>query len=398
LVALVGAVPLPAAAATDEAVSFTVRDVQVDVTADNVNVARQQAFVKGQRDAFDRLMQRFTTPDEAARLPQVTDGQIDDLVLDVGVDQEKRSTVRYIATLSVRFKPDGIRQLLHDAGIAFVEWRGPPVAVLPVLKTEGGPILWEANNPWRDAWKSAAAQGLVPLTVPAPPPADQAAADALQAVTAGPEVVNTFAARYQTQDVLVAVGVIGKTDDGRATFDATFTGAGPLAAAVQGTKSWQGEAGETLDSLLHRAVTDTATAMNAAFKANNMVPVGELTSMSVMVPISGLQDWTQLREKLARTTVVRSWDVGAISRSSASLVLHYSGQQPQLESMLVQNGLVLSWADDHWVLQVALARPADTNTQDNPPAASDAPAPAPNPPAAPVDQTPASATSPVANP
>ncbi len=346
-------------AAAEQADSYTVRDVEVDVTADNVNLARQQAFAKGQRDAFDRLIQRFTTPDEAAHLPAVSDAQLDDLVLDVGVDQEKQSTVRYIATLSVRFKSEAIRQMLHDAGIAYTEWRGKPVVVLPVLKTDVGPILWEQNNPWRDAWKGAAAQGLVPLAVPAPPAASQAPDDALQAATAGPDVLAAFAARYDAQDLLVLTGVIGHTDDGRTTFDVALAGVGPLAAAVTGGKTWQGDAGESIESVMHRAVTDIAAMLNDTYKRDNMVPAGDAESLSVMVPVAGLADWTQLRGRLARTTAVRSWEIGAISQSSASLVLHYVGAQQQLEAALVQNGLVLSWAEDHWVLQNAQAKPAD---------------------------------------
>lgn len=348
------------AARAQDSESFTVRDVQVDVTADNVNLARQQAFAKGQRDAFDRLMQRFTTPDEASRLPVLGDAQLDDLVLDVGVDQEKRSNVRYIATLSVRFKADAIKQLLQGAGIAYLEWRGPPVAVLPVLKTDGGPILWEATNPWRDAWKSSAAQGLVPLVVPAPAAAAQASDDALQAATAGPDLLAAFASRFGTQDLIVAVGVTGRTDDGRTTFDVTISGVGPLAAAVVGQRTWQGDANESLDLLLRRAVTDLATAVNAAYKSDNLLPTGEAATLAVSVPLNGLADWTQLREKLARTPAIRSWEIGAISQSSASLVLHYLGTQQQLEGTLVQNGLVLSWADDHWVLQLVQAKPGAT--------------------------------------
>lgn len=372
-----------------DADSFTVRDVAEDVTADNVNLARQQAFAKGQRDAFDRLMQRFTTPEEAAHIPQVTDTELDDLVLDVGVDQEKRSNVRYIAMLSVRFKADGVRELLHNANIAYVEWRGRPVAVLPVIKTDNGPILWEANNPWRDAWKSPAAQGLVPLKVPPPPPVSQMPDDALQAATAGPDTISTFAARYNTQDVIVAVAVIGKTDDGNATLDVTVNGVGPLASAIAGAKNWKADGGETLPALLQQAVTDLTAAINAAFKTDNMMPAGDAASLSVMVPLSGLPQWTQVREKLARTPAIRSWEVGAISQSSASLVLHYVGPQPQLEGTLVQNGLVLSWADDHWVLQVAMAKPASTN----PPPAATAP-PAANPPPVPPAVLPSDSAAP----
>jgi hypothetical protein len=347
----------PAGAVDDD--SYTVHDVHVDVTAENVNVARQQGFAKGQRDAFDALIQRFTTPEEAAHLPPVKDDQLDELVLDVGVDQEKRSTVRYIATLSVRFKPDEIRRLLRDAGIAYTEWRGRPLVVLPVLKTDNGPLLWESGNGWANAWKGGAAQGLVPIVVPAPPPSAQAPDDALQAATAGPDTLAAFATRFETQDLVVAAGVIGRTDDGRATFDVTLTGAGPLAAAMAGTRSWQGEAGEALEAVLRRAVTDIAATANDDYKRDNMLPTGETQSLAVSVPIGGLADWEQLRARLIRTTAVRSWEVAALSQTSAALVLHFLGAQQQLEAAMVQNGLVLSWADDHWVLQTQQTKPAE---------------------------------------
>ena len=346
-------------ARAQDADSYTVHDVHEDITAENVNVARQQAFAKGQQDALAALIQRFTTPDEAAHVPAVTPEQLDNLVLDVGVDQEKRSTVRYIATLSVRFKPDAIRKLLHDAGVAYTEWRGRPMVVLPVLKTDNGPLLWEQGNGWRNMWASGAAQGLVPIEVPAPQPAAQAPEDALQAATAGPDTLTAFASRFDTQDLLVAAAVIGRTDDGKVTLDVTFTGNGPLAGAVVGSKSWQGDAGESLESVMRRAVVDSAGTINDTYKRDNMLPAGDAQSLSVMVPVAGLADWSALRAKLVRTTAVRSWDVGALSQSSASLVLHYVGPQDQLEAALVQNGLVLSWADDHWVLQVAQAKPAE---------------------------------------
>ena len=342
-----------------DADSFTVHDVGVDVTAENVSVAQKEAFASGQRDAFDRLIQRFTTADEASHIPAVTPDALDNLVLDVGVDQEKRSTVRYIATLSVRFKSEAIRKLLRDAGIAYTEWRGKPMLVLPVLKTDIGPLLWEPGNAWRNAWKGGAAQGLVPLVVPSPPASGQAPDDALQAATAGPETLTAFAARFDAQDLLVATGVIGRTDDGRATFDVTLAGTGPLAGAVAGARNWQGEAGEALEALLHRAVIDLAAVINDAYKRDNMLPTGDAESLSVMVPVSGLADWTQLRNRLTRTPAVRGWEVGAMSQTSASLVLHFVGAQQQLEAALVQNGLVLSWADDHWVLQTAQGKPAE---------------------------------------
>lgn len=340
---------------------FTVRDVGVDVTADNVNIARQQAFADGQREAFQTLLKRLTVQSDWPRLPQVSDDDLNNLVLDVGVDSEKRSSVRYIATLSVRFKPEAVRRLLRDAGIPYVEWRGRPVFVLPVLKTDNGPVLWEEANPWRAAWKSGAAQGLVPLAVPPSPPAGQGAADALQAATPNPDVLNGFVQRLGAQDLLIAVATLAPQPDSKTVnLDVVLSGTGPIAGTASGTRSYQGQAGETADAVMHRAVEDIAAAINDTYKSGNLLQFDHPATLHVTAPLSGLPDWIALREKLARSTPVRSYEVSSISQSSASLTLDYVGDQSQLSAVLMQNGLVLSWQEDHWVLQNVVAKPGST--------------------------------------
>ena len=76
-----------------------------------------------------------------------------------------------------------------------------------------------------------------------------------------------------------------------------------------------------------------------------------------MVPLSGLDDWLAIRDRLTRSTPVRTYEVAAISKAEAALVLHYVGEQQQLESVFQQNGLVLSWASDHWILQSIVPKP-----------------------------------------
>ncbi len=357
-VASILALSLPVRVAlAQETDAFLVRDLQVDVTAENVNLARDQAFAQAQRAALGELLQRLTAQADWTRLPQVSDAQLDDLVLDVGVDQEKRSEVRYIATLSVRFKPEPVEALLREANIPYGEWRGRPVIVLPVLKTETGPLLWEKVNPWRDAWQSAAAQGLVPLIVPAPPKPGTGLDDALQAATAAPEQIDAFAKRYETQDLLILTASATTGADGKVALDVAIAGAGPLAASVSGARQVQGESGEAATNVMRRAVIEIAAAVNDAYKAGNLLSFAAGDQISVIVPLGGFADWIALREKLARSIPVRAWEVASISQKSASLVLHYVGDQKQLETVFVQNGLVLSWAEDHWLLQNVVAKP-----------------------------------------
>lgn len=340
---------------------FPVRGVKVDVTAANVTLARDQAMADGQRQAFVLLTQRLTAAADWTRLPVVSDQDLQDLILDVGIEQEKRSSVRYIASIGVRFKAEAVRSLLRSAGIAYAEWRGRPIAVLPVYQIESGPILWEPQNPWRDAWKSTAAQGVVPLVVPAAPSADQITLplSATQAAQGSPDTLAAVSQRYNTADVIIAVAALGHTDDGKIKVDVTLIGSGPVGALASGPRSVQGDAGEPAESVLRRAVADVSQTVNDGYKAGNLLQFDHSATLAVLVPLNGsLADWTTLRDNLTRSTAVRSYEVAALSRMEASLVLHYVGDQRQLESVFVQNGLVLSWAGDHWILQNAASHPA----------------------------------------
>jgi hypothetical protein len=335
---------------------FTVRAVQVDVSADNVSAARDRALAEGQRQALDILLQRLTAQADWSRLPKLTGSDLEDAVLDVGIDQEKRSTVRYLATLSVRFKPDAIRRLLRGAGIAYADWRGRPVVVLPVFQGDAAPVLAESPNPWRDAWRSGAAQGIVPLLSPSPEQLE-GVVTAPQAAAAAPETFSAVAQRFTTQDILVALASLQHPDAGKTRLDVVLTGSGPIAQPLSGNRSYDGQPGETPDALMRRAVDDIARTASDGWKAGNLLQFDRQANLAVLVPLAGFEDWLAVRDRLSRSTPVRGYEVAALSRSEAALVLHYVGEQAQLESSFQQNGLALSFATDHWILQTQPARP-----------------------------------------
>lgn len=343
-------------ASAQSADPFTVRNVQVDVSAENVGVARDRALTEGQRQAYDAVMQRLTAPADWPRLPKLSDRDLENVVLDVGIDQEKRSAVRYLATMSVRFKPDAIRRLLRGANIAYAEWRGRPVVVLPVYQGDNNPVLGESPNPWREAWRSGAAQGIVPLVVPAPDQTE-GTVTAAQAAAGGPDVLASVGQRFNTQEVLIAVATPQRLDGGKVKVDVALAGTGPVGGSLSGARSYASEAGESLDAVLRRAVEDIAKAANDGWKSGNLLQFDRSASIAVMVPLSGFDEWLVVRDKLTRSTPVRAYEVAAISKAEAALVLHFVGDQQQLESVFMQNGLVLTWAADHWVLQNTGARP-----------------------------------------
>src|SRR5579883_2062717 len=100
---------------------FTITPVPVDATAANATAARDQALAEGQQHAFRLLMERLTVASGANRLPRVSNAQVVNLVQGFEVANERRSGVRYLADYTFHFRPDAVRQLLRQSGIAFAE-------------------------------------------------------------------------------------------------------------------------------------------------------------------------------------------------------------------------------------------------------------------------------------
>lgn len=342
---VVPAVLLPLPSRAQQYEPFTVSGVPVDVRAENVNLARSQALLEGQRTAFQVLVQRLSSAADSQKLPHLSDEDLQNIVLDVGIDQEKRSAVRYLATLSVRFKPEAVRRLLRGANVAYAEWRGRPVVVVPLTMGEDGLPLPDGVNPWRDAWRAAGGAGVVPIQVQAADPAD--AADPL-----------SLQQRFNTQDVVVTEALPQRIEGGLVKLDVTSHALGPVGGVLDGSRGYQGEVGESMEMLLRRAAQDMAKTVNDNWKNGNMLQFDRVAALAVMVPLGGFDEWLALRDRLNRSTPVRAFEVAALSKNEAALVLHYVGDQQQLSQVLMLNSLVLTWAEDHWQLQAVQARPA----------------------------------------
>ena len=329
---------------------FLVRNLVQDIRDSNLVQARNQALLLGQREAYQVLMQRVTAQSDWPRIPKLDDSGIQDLVLDVGIDQEKQGPGRLIATLSVRFKTEGVRKLLRGAGIAYAEWRGRPLMVIPVWQTEtAGTVYAEGPNPWRDMWKAGTPEGLVALSVPDAKLLGGMAPTTLATVT--PDELAGLLTRLNTSDVLVVIAAPGKSENGQLKLDLTVAGSGPLASHMSGQRGLGGDAGESQEQLMLRAASELARGLDNEWKAGNLLQYDKQGTLMAMAPLSGFDEWLGLRDRLNRATAVRAYELAALSKTEAALVLHYVGEQGQLESMLMQNGLVLTWEDEHWALR-----------------------------------------------
>lgn len=346
---LLAALAISGPAAAQSADVYTVTGVAVDISAANAAAAQGQALAEGQRRAFEELVRRLVPAGEDQRLPRLSQAEIEALVRDVAIESEKRSSVRYLATLSVRFKPEAVRRFLGGSEVPYTETRRQPAVVLPVHIGDEA-VLWDDPNPWREVWARRRDDGLAPLIVPLGELQDVLTVTAEQALIGDDAALSAIARRHGAAEVLVLAAVVTPQPDGGTLLEVTVTGQGPAAPAEAWTRTFQGGAGESERMLLERAAEAVAVALGEGYKQESLVAEENPSSLSALVPLTGLGDWLKVRQGLSRVSLVRSYDVLSLGAKEAALVIHFVGERVQLESVLAQQGLLLSWGDGFWLM------------------------------------------------
>lgn len=350
LVLLLIALPLGGGARSQTASdAFTVRGIQVDVSAASIQAAKDQAIVEAQRQAFRQLLERLTVPADHARLPKA-DGV--EYVRDFSVEQERAIPGRYMASLAVRFNSTAVKKLLQGANIPFAEPRPRALAVVPVFRSAAAkPVLWDDPNPWRAVW-SGVAGGLVPLVVPAGDLTDSQTLSVEQALAGDMTALQTLAGRWRTSDVLVLTATLSAT--GKSLDVAAL--ATPGAPKPFDSLSYQAAEGENADSMMLRAARDIARAVDTVYKQPNLLQFDRAASLSVLAHLEGLEDWLSVRERLGRVPMVRRWELVSLSKTEAALVVHFVGEQDQVRSALSTAGLPTEWNDGFWIMRLSGTR------------------------------------------
>ncbi|MPZ11446.1 MAG: DUF2066 domain-containing protein [Kiloniellaceae bacterium] len=353
---------------------FTVRNVAVDETAQTAADARQAALAVGQRRAFRRLMGRLVPEDQQARIPDVDANLLQYYVLDFSVNNERTSTVRYLADLTFRFNPHEIRKLLRGAEVAFAETRGKPVVVLPVFSdpvTE--PTLWTDENPWREIWAQRPGDdGLVPLTVPLGDLGDLAAIDAPQALAGDAAALRAIAERYGAEDVVVAEATLsGDPESGSGVLQVVSRRYNDgTAGATQRDKLVQ-VSGEPYDGFLQRAAARIDSSIQETWKQQYLLQFGNQRSLLAFIPLGSLDDWLILRRRLEGVAAIQQTGLVTLSREEAQMEITFVGDEQRLTRALAQRDLFLALRpDSNWELTLADRRPR------SPAGASELPPPA----------------------
>ena len=117
---------------------INVSGIEINVTGDNAEEARQKGWREAQRMAWEKLGG-----------PDLSDSQLQGLVSAIVIQQEETGPRRYVATLGVAFDRQRASGYLGSSGETR---RSAPMLVLPVTVSGGTDLMYQQVNPWQRAW------------------------------------------------------------------------------------------------------------------------------------------------------------------------------------------------------------------------------------------------------
>lgn len=320
---------------------FVVRGVALDERAETAAAARASALAKGQREAFIRLEARLTRSVHRGLADVVDADTLRFLVDSIQIDDEKTSTVRYLANLTVEFKPDAVRNLLRFSGVPFAELRSRPLTIVPVLARIDRYILWEDPNPWREAWRNhPEGAGLVPMLAPIGDLSDLATLSVDQAVSGDLEALTEFSAHYGARGALVAITNVFETEPGILRSDIVTLPVG-LPEMTPFSISVSGPEGETEVALFARAVAEIREVVEDEWKAANAIASSNISRIRAAVAISGLENWVDIRARIASVPAVTKVQVVLLTATTAEVEINYRGDLVRLARSFERFDLVL---------------------------------------------------------
>jgi len=336
---LVVAIGLPAFAGN----VFNVEKIAVDVTAGSASDARAAALLDGQKRGLQTVIRRLTLRDEWSKLPTIEQIEVEKFVEGFRVSDEKTGRNRYLATLSVQFKPGALSRYLRNYEVAITESQAPSVLLLPVLEDAEGLQAW-GENWWRQGWMARDLDNNpAPMTLPLGGIDDSTLIGAEDILIGNPMKLGELNARYGTDTVVVAHALADVT--GQLGVTAYIFGpseADVIVLTYRGAKPHAEMAEQAIDALIDD--------LNDRWKRIAAVASDDMLELQAKLTFGDLPTWRRQLARLDEANLIRKMSIVEMTANYAYVRFSYIGSLEQLSSNLHQAGLHLAQTENGWQL------------------------------------------------
>ncbi len=323
---------------------YTIYNISMDETARTSSLASQAALRKAQRLGLNKLFRKIIREEDYGKLPDLSDGQVTELVNGFEVANEKTSRVRYIADFTVHFSREKIYNFLSVLGMPFAETLSNPARLLTVVEIDGAVMLWESSNSWRTAWRDYdTINNLVPIEIIDSSKIHRMTVSPWQAQRGDPAMINRLAAEVRGRDLYVMSAKVSyDVLTGNRVLDLTVFKEGLATPAYVTQVSVAEEGPETLDKLYQEAIDRATYWLDNQWKEKVMIHFGEASQLTVRIDFSSPEDWFAIKRKLDGISLIRKVILQKFSTTGALARMEHSGDVEQIILTLEQENMALT--------------------------------------------------------
>lgn len=330
---------------------YVVKNITVDVTAENSVSAQEKAFEQAQKKAYDQLVDRLVEEGQVEGIKTADNDTISTFIRDFEVTNERLSATRYIGTYTFRFRETAIAQYFSNSGVTFTQAQSRPLLVLPVIQIRGKNMLWSEENVWMQAWsRIQVSPGVVPVEVPIGDLSDINDIDNNQPLRYERSKLNRMLSRYNASEAAIMIAVpdqnlaLSRTSADKAI--------GTLRLSIYRTDRAQaehvndiileGQPEESVGQLYDRAVLAGHKALQSDWKRKTGASSAERNNYTVNVPLRSLREWVKIYNALNSTPGLDSITINSMRKSLANVYFAFRGNEDKLRRALIRSGLEIS--------------------------------------------------------
>ncbi|MBU1211867.1 MAG: DUF2066 domain-containing protein [Alphaproteobacteria bacterium] len=342
-----------ARAADRDEKAYKIANFPIEAKAENAVAAKKIAIADGQSAALRSLLKRIVPVSAYARLRQMAEVDAAQYVEGISVRGEQNSATEYFASLDFKFSADGVRDLLRQNGVPFIDTQAPQTTLVPVVIGADGTLQGSAGA-WSKIWNSLdVANALTPLSVSELRPTLHQ--DVLRGLAEGDDArgMRILAAEYGGSLVVVASAEVDAAQQRLKVSVMGRDATGP----INWSRAYRIYDGDSAYAMELAAVV-TLGVLEGRWKAAQARQSGGIAAMSqpdsdvrVEVLFDGARDWYRMQSELSGLNGVRDFRVNAVSARSADVSMAYPGGGAGLANALARQGYQMTDSGGRWVLR-----------------------------------------------
>lgn len=322
-------------------------NLKVDVTDVNAAAAREKAMTSAYRQAFDIVVRKLTTAQDAAKLSAMTDAQLVNFIKEISVVSEKSSNVRYIADLQVTLNEQILKAYLQEKEIQTAVVDKSKIVIIPIFREfeTDRPLLWENQNLWYAAWQQKPIyESLIEIVPIANTPVSQAEISAEQAQVYDRAALQEVALNNNANDVYVADAVFDGIEGLKITLTSLKSGQAADVIRISGDR-------KMADHLLMRGVDEVSQKIENKVKNANIAQNKMQSSIAAIYNYEKLSDWINVEKQLKSIPYVRKVQLDAIGSGKVQMKIEFVGSDERIWAALRNKGFNLKQFDDFYLLE-----------------------------------------------